>query len=152
MTAIAKVVLPPPGVIWNGAMKQVNRLREDNFNNGHDQFLAWKKIRIIFCPSRVPAIFRESDFYLNSLICRRTIGNRCTWMACFAFFSVCMVLLQRCTCRCANAQITIPTSFLCHQSAFPPLPMPTSQFFQEIPRWSVAARSDSTVESDLAAM
>jgi hypothetical protein len=40
MTAIAKVVSPPPGVIQNGAMKQVNRLGEDNFNDGHDQFLA----------------------------------------------------------------------------------------------------------------
>jgi hypothetical protein len=40
MTAIAKAVLPPPGVIRNGAMKQVNRLGEDNFNNVHDQFLA----------------------------------------------------------------------------------------------------------------
>ncbi len=28
-----------------------------------------KKIRTIFCPSRVPAIFREADFYLNSLTC-----------------------------------------------------------------------------------
>jgi hypothetical protein len=40
MTAIAKVALPPPGIIQNGAMKQVNRLGEDNFNNGLDQFLA----------------------------------------------------------------------------------------------------------------
>ncbi len=39
---------PPPGVIRNGAMKQVNRLGEDNFNDGHDRFLAWKKIRTIF--------------------------------------------------------------------------------------------------------
>ncbi len=31
--------------------------------------LAWKKIRTIFRPSGVPAIFRESDFYLNSLKC-----------------------------------------------------------------------------------
>ena len=34
------ILLPPPSVIQNGAMKQVNRLGEDNFNDGHDQFLA----------------------------------------------------------------------------------------------------------------
>jgi hypothetical protein len=30
----------PPSVIPNGAMKQVNRLGEDNFNDEHDRFLA----------------------------------------------------------------------------------------------------------------
>jgi hypothetical protein len=30
----------PPSVIWNGAMEQVYRSGEDNFNDGHDQFLA----------------------------------------------------------------------------------------------------------------
>ncbi len=68
MMAIAKVVSPPPGIIQNGAMKQVNRLGEDNLNDGHDWFLVWKKIRTIIRPSRVPAIFWESDFYLNSLM------------------------------------------------------------------------------------
>ncbi len=35
---------------------------------GMIDFWPEKKIRTIFRPSRVPAIFRESDFYLNSLI------------------------------------------------------------------------------------
>jgi hypothetical protein len=31
-----KSSIAPPSVIRNGTMKQVNRLGEDNFNNGHD--------------------------------------------------------------------------------------------------------------------
>ncbi len=57
----------PPSVIRNGAMEQVYRSGEDNFNDGHDRFLAGKKNRTIFRPSRVHAIFREVRFYLNSL-------------------------------------------------------------------------------------
>ncbi len=48
MKAIAKVVLPPPSVIRNGAMEQVYRSGEDNFNDGHHQFLAWKKFEQFF--------------------------------------------------------------------------------------------------------
>ncbi len=40
-------------------------------------------------------------------------------MASFGIFFFCVVLLHRCTCRCANAQKTVPASFLCHLSAFP---------------------------------
>jgi hypothetical protein len=40
MMASAKVVSPPPSVIRNGAMEQVYRSGEDNFNDGHDRFLA----------------------------------------------------------------------------------------------------------------
>jgi hypothetical protein len=36
----SKSSFAPPSVIRNGAMKHVNRLEEDNFNDGHDQFLA----------------------------------------------------------------------------------------------------------------
>ncbi len=57
----------PSSVIWNGAMEQVHRLWEDNFNKGMINFWPENKIRTIFCPSRVPAIFQEVRFYLNSL-------------------------------------------------------------------------------------
>jgi hypothetical protein len=66
----------PPSVIRNGTMEQLERWGEDNFNDGHDRFWALKKIRTIFCPSKVPAIFRESDFYLNSLIFSNIIVNK----------------------------------------------------------------------------
>jgi hypothetical protein len=43
-------------------MEQVYRLGEDNFNNGMINF--WPENN---CPSKVPAIFQELGFYLNSL-------------------------------------------------------------------------------------
>ncbi len=76
MTAIAKAVSPPPSIIRNDAMEQEYRSGEDNFNDGHDRFLAWKKNQTIFRPSRVPAIFREPDFYLNSLIWSCTMNSQ----------------------------------------------------------------------------
>ncbi len=51
-----KSSLPPPGIIWNSAMKQVSRLGEDNFNDGHDPFLAWKKFERFFVRQGFPPI------------------------------------------------------------------------------------------------
>ncbi len=78
MTAIAKVVLPPPGIIRNGAMKQVNRLGEDNFNDGHDRFLAWKKNSNGFLSVKgsrhFPRVrFLSEQFYFTIIISMRVI-------------------------------------------------------------------------------
>jgi hypothetical protein len=67
MMAIAKVVSPPPALF---GMVQWNRYtyRGKTISTmGMIDF--WpEKNRMVFRPSRVPAIFRESRFYLNSLI------------------------------------------------------------------------------------
>ncbi len=59
---------PPPGVIWNGAMKQVNRLGEDNFNDGQDWFLAWKKSEEFFVRQGFPP-FSESPISIWTVLC-----------------------------------------------------------------------------------
>ncbi len=50
----------PPGVIRNGAMEQVYRSGEDNFNDGHDRFLARKKIEQFFVRQGFPPFSKRS--------------------------------------------------------------------------------------------
>ncbi len=57
----------PPNVIRNGAIKQVNRLGEDNFNDGHDWFLARKKIERFFVRQGFPP-FSESPISIWTVL------------------------------------------------------------------------------------
>jgi hypothetical protein len=66
MTAIAKVVLPPPVLF---GMAQWNSYRDwGKTLSMIGMILGLKRFQMIFCLSKVPAIFRESSFYFNSLI------------------------------------------------------------------------------------
>ena len=61
-----KTSFAPHSVVLNATIEQVYRSGEGNFNNSKRHFCL-KKIPMIFCPSKGPAIFREFDFYCNSL-------------------------------------------------------------------------------------
>ncbi len=64
-----------PSIVLNGTMEQVHWSGEDNFNNGHDQFFAWKKIERFFVCHRLQPFSKSPVSIWTVLFVYQLLGD-----------------------------------------------------------------------------